>query len=148
MRKELANADPGCEHEILLIAFGCTVATLVGPLIVSTVVWSVTGNADLMSWFFWGGLLLGFLAVLTAALKPRKVMLVQQLHVKPPLPTVLTWNAPGTYLSRTETTVDLNTGMFALHVVRCTDVERTWNVPGQCIRACTPTNQITEITQD
>lgn len=139
----MLTPDTNTKH--ILKAFGYTVATLIGTLIVSAVIWSVTGNADLVSWFFWGGLLLGILAVLTATLKPRKVMLVQQLYARPP---VLTWNAHGTYHSRTETTVALNTGMFALRVAWCTDVERTWNVPCQCTRVYTPVNQTSEITQD
>jgi hypothetical protein len=124
----------------ILKAFGYTFAILVEPLILAAIIWSVTGNPDLVSWFFWGGLLLGILAVLTAELKQREVVLVQQ----PPLPPVLTWNASGTHQVRTETTVALNVGLFALRVTRCTDLERTWNVPGQCNPAYTPTNQITQ----
>ncbi len=134
----------------ILKTLGCsvyTVATLVGPLIVSNVIWSLTSNADLVSCFFWGGLLLGILAVLTAALKPRKVEFVQQPYGQPPFPPVLTWNAPGTDHSCTETTVSIDTGMFVLHVARCTDIERTWYVPGQCIRAYPQANYITEITE-
>jgi hypothetical protein len=33
-------------------------------------------------------------------------------------------------------------------VIRCTDVERTWYVPGQYLPAYTPPNQIIKITQD
>jgi hypothetical protein len=132
----------------ILNAFGYTVAMLVEPLILAAIIWIVTGNPDLVSCTFWGGLFLGVLAVLTADLKQREVVLVQLLHEKPALPPVLTWNAPGTHNVRTETIVDLNVGMFALQVTRCTDVERTWNVPGQYHPTYTPPKQITEITQD
>jgi hypothetical protein len=129
-------------------AFGYAVATLVGPLILAATIWTVTGNPDLVSCSFWGCLFLGVLAVLTAELKQREVVLVQQLHEKSALPPVLTWNASVTHKVRTETTVDLNVGMFALYVTRCTDVERSMCVPGQYLPAYIPPNQIIEITQD
>ncbi len=135
-------------EKLILNAFGYAVAMLVGPLILAATIWSVTGNPDLVSCSFWGGLFLGVLAVLTAELKQREVVLMLQRQEKPALPPVLTWNAPDIHQVRTETTVDLNVGMFALHMTKCTDVERTWYVPGQYLPSYTPPNQINEITQD
>ncbi len=135
----------------ILNAFGY--AILVGPLILAAFIWAVTGNPDLVSCTFWGGLFLGVLAVFTDELKKREAILAQQSQLKqavtsPSHAPVLTWNAPGRHHVRTETTVDLNFGMLALRVTRCTDVERTWYVPGQYPPAYTPPNQIIKITQD
>jgi hypothetical protein len=137
----------------ILKTFGIAIATLVGPLILATIIWTVTGNPDLVSCSFWGGLLLGILAVCTDELKKREAILAQQSQLKqavtsPSHTPVLTWNAPGTHQVRTETTVDLNVGIFALHVIRCTDIERSTCVPDQYLHVYTPPNQITEITQD
>jgi hypothetical protein len=137
----------------ILYAFGYAVAILVGPLILAATIWTVTGNPDLASCTFWCGLFLGVLAVFTDEMKKRDAILAQQSRVKqavtsPSHAPVLTWNAPDRHHVRTETTVDLDVGMFALHVTRCTDVERTWYFPGQYLPTYTPPNQITEITQD
>jgi hypothetical protein len=133
--------------------FGYAVATLVGPLVLAAIIWTVTGNPDLGSCSFWGGLFLGVLAVFTDELKQREALLAQQSRVKqavtsPSHAPVLTWNALGTHQVCTETTVDLNVGMFALYVTRCTDVQRSRYIPSQDLPAYTPPNQITEITQD
>jgi hypothetical protein len=137
----------------ILYAFGYAIAILVGPLILAATIWTVTGNPDLVSCSFWGGLFLGVLAVFTDELRKREALVTQQSQLKqavtsPSHAPVLTWNAPDRHQVRTETTVDLNVGMLALRVTRCTDVERSTCVPGQYLPAYTPPNQIIKITQD
>jgi len=129
--------------KLILKAFGYTAAILVGSYILATIIWTVTGNPDLGTYTFWGGLFLGILAVLTDALQKREALVMQQGWEKqavaaPSHTPVVAEYALGTHQVGTATIVDLNLGIFDLHVGIRTDLERS-----KCVRSQhAPINQI------
>ncbi len=129
--------------KLILKAFGYTAAILVGSYILATIIWTITGNPDLGTYTFWGGLFLGILAVLTDALQKREALVMQQLQEKqavaaPSHTPVVAEYGLGTHQVGTATIVDLNLGIFDLHVGVRTDLERSKSVRSQH----TPINQI------
>jgi len=135
--------------KLILKAFRYTVAILVGSLILAIIVLAVTANQDLTTCTFWGGLFLGILAVLTDELKKREALLTQHAHERsavaaPSHTPVLTEYALGTHQVSTATIVDLNVGMFDLHVGVRTDLERSKCVLSKHASTHTPINQITQ----
>jgi len=129
--------------KLILKAFGYTAAILVGSYILATIIWTVTGNPDLGTYTFWGGLFLGILAVLTDALQKGEALVMQQGREKqavaaPSHTPVVAEYALGTHQVGTATIVDLNLGIFDLHVGIRTDLERS-----KCVRSQhAPINQI------
>lgn len=120
--------------KLILKAFGYTAAILVGAYILATIIWIVTGNPDLGTYAFWGGLFLGILAVLTDALQKREAPVMQQWQEEqavaaPSHTPVVAEYGLGTHQVRTATIVDLNLGIFDLHLTKCTDSERSKSVP-------------------
>ncbi len=120
-------------------ALGYTVAIYGGAWILATIIWAVTGNPDLWTWSFWGGLFLGILAVLTDEMKKREGQVPQPSQegpaaLLPPSPTVHILSAPEVHQVSTHTIVDLTCGVFDLRVTRCTDVEHSGSMPGQYSR--------------
>jgi hypothetical protein len=133
----------------MLKVFGYTVAILVGPLILAAIIWTVTGNPGLVGWSFWGGLLLGILAVLTDELKQREALALQRSRenvvvTSPSYAPVLTWGVPSAFHISTKTVIDLHLGMFALHVALHTDSVRSKCVLSQYTSTHTQTDQITQ----
>ncbi len=124
--------------KLILKAFGYTVAILVGVFIFAIIVWAATSNQNLTTCTFWGGLLLGILAVITDELQKREALVLQQSRERstmtPPSDTpTLAAYALGTHQVSTATSIDLNLGIFDLHVGVRTDLERSKCVPS---RAC------------
>ena len=112
--------------KLILKAFGYTVAILVGAFIFAIIVWAATSNQNLTTCTFWGGLLLGILAVITDELQQSR----ERSTMTPPSDTpTLAAYALGTHQVSTATIIDLNLGIFDLHVTRCTDLERSKSVP-------------------
>jgi hypothetical protein len=135
----------------MLKAFGYTIVILVEAFIFTIIVFVVTHSAGLAVLAFPASIFLGILAFLIDELKKREALVLQQSQEQsaarsPSHTPVLTWNALGTHQVRTKTVVDLNLGIFDLHVGVRTDVERSKCVLSQ--HTHTPTNQITQITQD
>ncbi len=64
--------------KLILKAFEYTVALLGGAFISAMIVWVVTSNQGLTTCTFWGGELLGILAVLTGELRKRAALVLQQ----------------------------------------------------------------------
>jgi hypothetical protein len=135
--------------KLILKAFGYAAAILVGSYILATIIWTVTGNPDLGTYTFWGGLFLGILAVLTDALQKREALVMQQGREKqamavPSHTPVVAAYALGTHLVSTATSIDLNVDIFDLHVGVHTDLERSKCVRSQHVPTHTPINQITQ----
>lgn len=131
--------------KLILKAFGYTIAILVEAFIFAITTWAATQNQDLGTYAFWGGIFLGILAVLTDELKKREALVTQYAHERTAVTTpshmpVLSEYALGTHQVSTTTVVDLNSGMFDLHMGIRTDLERSKCVLTQ--HAPTPTNQI------
>ena len=129
--------------KLILKAFGYTAAILVGSFILAIIVVAITANQDLGTYTFWGGILLGILAVLTDELRKREALLTQHAHERtavaaPSHTPVVAEYALGTHQVGTATIVDLNLGIFDLHVGIRTDLERS-----KCVRSQhAPINQI------
>ncbi len=122
--------------KLILKAFGYTVAILVGAFIFAIIVLAATSNQDLTTCTFWGGLFLGTLAVLTDELKKREASLTQDAHERstvavPSDTSELAAYALGTHQVSTATSIDLNLGIFDLHVGVRTDLERSKSVPSR-----------------
>ncbi len=135
----------------MLKAFGYTTVILVEPCIFAIIVFVVTHIAGLAVLTFPASIFLDIFAFLIDELKKREALVRQQSQEQSTVPSpshtpVLTWNALGTHQIRTKTVVDLNVGIFDLHVGVRSDVERSKCVPGQ--HTYTPTNQIIHIMQD
>lgn len=133
--------------KLMFKAFGYTIVILVEACIFTIIVFVVTRSAGLAVLTFPAGIFLGILAFLIDELKKREALFLQQLQeqstvLSPSHKPVLTWNALGTHQVRRKTVVDLNVGIFNLHVGVRTDVERSKCVLSQHMH--TPTNQITQ----
>ena len=120
--------------KLILKAFGYTIAILGGAFIFAIIVLAATSNQNLTACTFWGGVFLGILAVLTSELQKRVTLVLQQSQgrsaMTPPSDTpTLAAYALGTHQVSTATNIDLNLGIFDLHVTRCTDLERSKSVP-------------------
>ena len=119
--------------KLILKACGYTAAILVGSYILATIIWTVTGNPDLGTYTFWGGLFLGILAVLTGELRKRAARVLQQSHEQTavaahPIAPVLTESVPSPFQVSTKTIVALNLGIFDLKLAFRTDLERSKSV--------------------
>ncbi len=135
--------------KLILKAFGYTAAILVGAFFFAIISWAATQNQDLGTYAFWGGIFLGILAVLTDELKKREALLPQHAHERsavaaPSHGPVLAEYALGAHQVSTATIVDLNVGMFDLHVGVRTDLERSKCVLSQHAPTHTPVKQITQ----
>ena len=135
--------------KLILKAFGYTIVILAGAFIVAMIVWIVTSNQDLTTCTYTGSLFLGILAVLTSELQKRETLVLQQLQRKqevaiPSHTPVVAEYGLGTHQVRTATILDLNLGIFDLHVGVRTDVERSKCVRSQHVPTHTPINQITQ----
>jgi len=117
--------------QLILRAFGYTIAILGGALILAIIVQATTANPDMSVCIFWGGVFLGILAVLTNELKKREApvrLLSQQEQpgaAALPLSPVQALSAPEEHQARTATIVDVTCGVLDLHVTRRTDGRRT-----------------------
>ena len=139
--------------KLMLKAFGYTIAILGEAFIFTTIVLVVTHSGSLAVLTFPASIFLGILACLIDELKKREAMVPQQSHEKTTMPSpsqtpVLTWNTLGIDQVSTKTVVDLNFGMFDLHLSIRTDSERSKYALSQYTSAHTPTNRITQNTQD
>ena len=130
--------------KLILKAFGYTVAIFVGACIFGQFIWAATGSGDLGGLGISRGLFLGILAVLNDELRKREALLAQRAHERTAVgasshtPELVAY-ALGTHQVSTATIVDLNLGIFDLHMTKCTDLERSKSVPTHL-----HTNQITQ----
>lgn len=116
--------------QLILRAFGYTIAILGGAVIFAIIVQATTANPDLSVCIFWGSMFLGILAVLTDELKKREALarlLSQQdqpgaARSSSPVQVL---SAPEEHQVRTSTIVDVTCGVLDLHVTRWTDGRRT-----------------------
>ncbi len=127
--------------KLILKAFGYTAAILVGSFILAILVVTVTANQDLGTYAFWGGILLGILAVLTDELQKREALVMQQWQEKqagaaPSHTPVVAAYALGIHQVSTATSIDLNVDIFDLHVGVRTDLQRCAKRLSLFITAC------------
>jgi hypothetical protein len=129
--------------QLILRAFGYTIAILGGAVIFAIIVQATTANPDLSVCIFWGSVFLGILAVLTDELKKREALVrllsqQEQPGVVPPLLPVQALSAPQEHQVRTSTIVDVTCGVLDLHVSRWTDGRRTLQASSRTVRPDVP----------
>ncbi len=130
--------------QLILRAFGYTIAILEGAVILAIIVQATTANPDLSVCIFWGSMFLGILAVLTDELKKREALarLLSQ-HDQPGAAArssapVQVLSAPEEHQVRTSTIVDVTCGVLDLHVSRWTAGRRTLHASFRLVQSDVP----------
>jgi hypothetical protein len=80
--------------------------------------WTATSNQDLTTCTFWGGLFLGILAVLTDELRKREALIAHErttVGASSHTPSRAAYTL-GTHQVSTATSIELDLGIFDLHV--------------------------------
>jgi len=129
--------------QLILRAFGYTIAILGGALTLAIIIQATTANSDLSVCIFWGSMFLGILAVLTDELKKREA-LVRQLSQQEqpgaalPLLPVQALSAPQEHQVHTHTIVDVTYGVLDLHVSRWTAGRKTLHSSSRSVQPDVP----------
>ena len=130
--------------QLILRAFGYTIAILGGAVILAIIVQATTANPDLSVCIFWGSMFLGILVVLTDELKKREALVRLLSQQEQPVAAarssspVQALSTPEEHQIRTSTIVDFTCGVFDLHVTRWTAGRRTLQASSRSVQPDAP----------